>query len=140
MANIVELREKSDEQLEEMLTNGREEMFNLRFQKAISQLKDGIRIRTVRRELAQVQSVLGNRQLAIAAAAEHPEIAVALNGKEWDANARYVYEDQGFQVEFTNDGAQVASALVDLNKKAPRTRRQRNAQSARQLVKHYEIN
>ena len=42
-------------------------------------------------------------------------------------------EDQGFQVEFTNDGAQVASALVDLNKKAPKTRRQRNAKAARQL-------
>ncbi|MGB1251977.1 MAG: 50S ribosomal protein L29 [Candidatus Promineifilaceae bacterium] len=140
MANIVELREKNNVQLEEMLTNGREEMFNLRFQKAISQLKDGIRIRTVRRELAQVQSVLGNRQLAITAASQYPEIASALSGVEWDASARYVYEDQGFQVEFTNNGSQVASALVNLNVKAPKTRRQRDAKAARQLVKRYEIN
>lgn len=140
MANIVELREKSDEQLEEMLANGREEMFNLRFQKAISQLKDGLRIRTVRREMAQAQSVLGNRQLAIAAAASQPEVAAALGGSEWDATARYVYEDQGFQVEFTNGGATVATALVDLNKKAPKTRRQRDAKAARQLVMRYAIN
>ena len=140
MANIVELREKSDEQLEEMLTNGREEMFNLRFQKAISQLKDGMRIRTVRREMAQAQSVLGNRQLAIDAAAAQADVAAALSRSEWDASARYVYEDQGFQVEFTADGATIATALVDLNQKKPKTRRQRNAKAAHQLVKQYEIN
>ena len=34
MLNIVELREMSDDRLEEMVENAREEMFNLRFQKA----------------------------------------------------------------------------------------------------------
>lgn len=34
MAQIVELQDKSNDKLEEMLENGREELFNLRFQKA----------------------------------------------------------------------------------------------------------
>ena len=80
MANIVELREMSDDKLEEMLENAREEMFNLRFQQATAQLDNHARVRIVRREIAQVETVLHMRKLAIDTAAIEPDIAAALSG------------------------------------------------------------
>jgi large subunit ribosomal protein L29 len=74
MANIVELREMSDDKLEELLENAREEMFNLRFQKASARLENTTRIREVRREIAQFETVLNMRQQAIAAAAADPAV------------------------------------------------------------------
>ena len=49
-----ELRELSDEQLEERLRELREELFNLRFQYATRQLTNTARIREVRRDIARV--------------------------------------------------------------------------------------
>lgn len=139
MANIVELRDMSNEKLEEMLENGREEMFNLRFQHAGARVSDTNRIRIVRREVAQIQSVLHNRSLAIETAAAHAEIAPALSGKEWDATAKYVYEDSGWSVVFSADNAEVATALVNLNAKKPKTRRQRLTKATRERVVSYDL-
>ncbi len=125
MANIVELREMSDAKLEEMLENSREEMFNLRFQKASARLENHARLKTVRREIAQLETVLNMRQLAIETAVASEELAAALVGKEWEATARYSYEDAGWQVTFVDgSGDELASALVNLNKKRPHSRRQ----------------
>ena len=140
MANIVELRGETDEKLEEMLENAREEMFNLRFQKAISQLQNTARIKEVRREMAQLQEALHKRQLAKAEAAALPEITAVLEGKEWFASANYVYEDSVWQVAFEDaDGNALASASVDLNKKQPKGRRERAKLDAPQLVTNVEI-
>ncbi len=130
MANIVELRDFSNEKLEDMLEGSREEMFNLRFQQASSRLTNPARIKEVRREVAQLNTVLANRRLAIQEAAAHAQIASALSGRNYDATAKYVYEEQGFQVEFTDGSATVATALVNLSKKQPHGRRQRAAASA----------
>jgi len=140
MANIVELRNMSNEKLEEMLENAREEMFNLRFQHAATRLENTVRIKDVRREFAQVKTVLGQRQQVIAEASSHPEIAKALDGKEWTGTANYVYEDESWAVAFDSDGKNVASAKVNLNVKKPRTRRQRNAAGAVRQVTSYEVN
>ncbi len=140
MANIVELRDESDEKLEEMLDNAREEMFNLRFQKAIAQLQNTARIKEVRREMAQLQEVMHKRQLAKAEAAASPEITAVLKDKEWFASASYVYENSSWQVEFEDeDGNALASASVDLNKKQPSGRRERAQLDAPQLVTNVEI-
>lgn len=139
MANIVELRDKSNEQLEEMLENSREELFNLRFQHAALRVTDTTRIRTVRRELAQVTSVLHNRGLAVAAAAANSDIAAALSGRDYDATARYVYEDAAYSVEFSAENSTIATALVDLNKKQPKGRRARAAAGAVDRVVSYEV-
>ncbi len=140
MAYIVELRGESDEKLEEMLENAREEMFNLRFQKAIAQLQNAARIKEVRREMAQLQEALHKRQLAKAEAAAHADITAVLKDKEWFASASYVYEDSVWQVEFEDeDGNALASAAVDLNKKQPKGRRGRARQYAPQLVTNVEI-
>ena len=139
MANIVELREMSDEKLEEMLDTAREEMFNLRFQKAIAQLQNTIRIRHVRREIAQVQEVLHKRQMAKEVAAAQPEIAAALQGKEMFASARYVYEASAWQVLFEDDaGNELATAMVNLNRKHAKTRQERVKKGQPHLVTSFE--
>jgi large subunit ribosomal protein L29 len=140
MANIVELREMSDEKLEELLENGREEMFNLRFQQASSRLEDYSRLKAVRREIAQLETVLNMRQLAIETAVADPSLSSALAGKEWDASVRYVYEDSGWQVEFVDDsGEELATALVNLNKKRPHSRRQAKKKNQPQRVVSAEV-
>lgn len=117
MANIVELNQMSNDKLEKTLEEAREEMFNLRFQMASARLENTARLRQVRREVAQVETVLHQRQLATDAAAAEPEIALRLDGKEWQANARYVYEDSAWQVEFNDKGGKkLVTAWVNLNK------------------------
>jgi large subunit ribosomal protein L29 len=49
-----ELRELSEEQLEDRLRELREELFNLRFQYATRQLTNTARIKEVRRDIARV--------------------------------------------------------------------------------------
>ena len=140
MANIVELREMSDDKLDELLENAREEMFNLRFQKATAQLDNHARVKIVRREIAQIETVLRMRQMAIDTAAEQPEIAAALSGKEWRANAHFDYEDSAWQVEFNDeDDNSLATALVNLNKKQPQSRKDRAHSKSVQLVVSYEV-
>jgi large subunit ribosomal protein L29 len=129
MATILELQEMSDQKLEEMLENNREEMFNLRFQKAATRLKDFARLRQVRRDIAQLETVLHLRWLAAQTAAEEPAIAQALDGKEWKSSSRFDYEESAWRVEFvdTND-RQLASATVNLNQKRPKGRKERAQQ------------
>lgn len=140
MANIVELREISDEKLAEMIENSREEMFNLRFQHAMTRLEDTSRLRKVRRELAQLQTVLHMRQLAIETALGEEALANALADQEWRASSWYSYEDSAWVVEFSDqDGNELASALVNLNKKRPKGRRMRQTKKQPRLVISYEI-
>ncbi|NLF64435.1 MAG: 50S ribosomal protein L29 [Chloroflexi bacterium] len=137
MAHIVELRGMSNERLEEMLENAREELFNLRFQAASARLENTARIRVVRREVAQIQEVLHKRQLAVEAAQRQPEIAGALADKTWNADVHFDYEQNGWVVTFrSKDGAELARALIDLNKKSAGKRKQRDEAN---LVKSYEV-
>ncbi len=140
MANIVEIREMSDDKLLEKIEDAREELFNLRFQKAFAQLDNHARLKTVRRDVAQYESVLGMRKLAVEAAAGVPAIAEALAGKDWRATASYVYEDSGWQVIFRDESSdRLAAALVNLNKKRPNSRSERSKKGQPQLVTSYEI-
>ena len=54
-----ELRNMSAEQLTVKLKELKAELFNLRFQHAINQLENPMRIQTVKREIAKVNTVLG---------------------------------------------------------------------------------
>ena len=140
MANIVEVREMSNDKLDKLLENAREEMFNLRFQKATAQLDNHARVKIVRREIAQIETVKHMRQLAIDTATEQPEIASALSGKEWRANAHFDYEDSAWQVEFNDeDDKSVATALVNLNTKQPKSRKDRARSKSVQLIVSYEV-
>jgi len=59
-----ELRELSEEELAKRLRDLKEELFNLRFQAATGQLDNPMRIRQVRREIARVQTIQRERELA----------------------------------------------------------------------------
>jgi large subunit ribosomal protein L29 len=59
-----ELRDLSDEDLRGKLRELQEELFNLRFQLATGQIENVGRIRTVRRDIARLQTILRQRQLA----------------------------------------------------------------------------
>jgi large subunit ribosomal protein L29 len=59
-----ELRDFADEELRGKLRELQEELFNLRFQLATGQIENVGRIRTVRRDIARMHTVLRQRQLA----------------------------------------------------------------------------
>jgi len=140
MANIVELRDMDNEELSEMIENGREELFNLRFQNASGQLENYARVKTVRREIAQVQSVLHMRELAAREASQQQEIASVLANQSWTATARFNYEDSAWRVDFADeDGKKLANAMVNLNKSRPQGRKGRENKKQPTLVTRYEI-
>jgi len=93
MLSIVELRDMSDEKLAEMLENTREEIFNLRFQQASARLDDLSQIKRARREIAQLETVLNQRDLAVRAALEQPEVSSVIEGQDdWSAEVHFSYE------------------------------------------------
>ena len=61
-----DLRELNADELVERLREAKEELFNLRFQLATGQLSNNRRLRTVRREIARVYTVLRERELGLA--------------------------------------------------------------------------
>lgn len=58
-----EVREMTDRELENKLTEYKQELFNLRFQMAAGQLENHMRIRDVRRNIARVKTVIRERDL-----------------------------------------------------------------------------
>jgi len=111
-----------------MLENTREEMFNLRFQHASARLDDLSQLKRVRREIAQLETVLNHRDLAVSAALARPDIQEALaEHKQWTAQAHFSYEESAWIVTFTEDKDELASAMINLNKKKARGRKARRA-------------
>lgn len=64
-----DLRTRSDDELKEQLLRLRKESFNLRFQVASGQLENTARRREVRRDIARVKTILGERRRTAARAA-----------------------------------------------------------------------
>lgn len=67
--NAQELRNKTPDQLRDDLAQLKKEAFNLRFQQATGQLENTARVKTVRRDVARVITVL-NEKAADAASAD----------------------------------------------------------------------
>lgn len=61
----VELRELSVEELEIKLEEDREELENLRFRQTLQEVENPLRIRWLRREIAQILTVLREYELGI---------------------------------------------------------------------------
>lgn len=59
--NAQELNQKTPDQLREDLAALKKEAFNLRFQQATGQLENTARMRTVRRDVARVLTVLNQK-------------------------------------------------------------------------------
>ena len=53
-----EIKEMSVDELNEKLSNLKEELFNLRFQLAINQLDNPMRISAVKKDIARVKTIL----------------------------------------------------------------------------------
>lgn len=54
----IEIRKLSAEQLNEKLLDLKAELFNLRFQHAINQLDNPIRMKAVKRDIARIKTVI----------------------------------------------------------------------------------
>ena len=61
MAKIDDLKVKTDDQLQQQLTELKREQFNLRFQSATNQLEKPSRVREVRRTIAQIKTLQTER-------------------------------------------------------------------------------
>ena len=61
MTKVTDLRAKTEDQLGEELGNLKREAFNLRFQAATSQLEKPSRVREVRRDIARIKTLQGDR-------------------------------------------------------------------------------
>ncbi len=59
-----EIRELSDQELEQRLEDLKDELFNLRFQLATGQLENMMQIKDCRRNIARVKTVLRERTLS----------------------------------------------------------------------------
>ncbi|GAB3414365.1 large ribosomal subunit protein uL29 [Flindersiella endophytica] len=64
-SKATELRNLGDEELADKLREAKEELFNLRFQAATGQLESHGRLRTIRREIARIYTVMRERELGI---------------------------------------------------------------------------
>ncbi len=58
-----EIRELSAEDLQAKLQDARQELFNLRFQMATSQLDNTARVRQVKKDIARIQTEMRAREL-----------------------------------------------------------------------------
>ncbi|MCZ7527569.1 MAG: 50S ribosomal protein L29 [Acidimicrobiia bacterium] len=69
-SEATELHQLNDSELERRLLEAREEHFNLRFQNATGQLDNTARLGQVRRQVARLETILREREIAAAEAAE----------------------------------------------------------------------
>jgi large subunit ribosomal protein L29 len=68
--SVNDLRELNDGELIQRLAEAKEEHFNLRFQLATGQLDNTARLGEVRRDVARLNTLLREREIAAAEAAE----------------------------------------------------------------------
>jgi large subunit ribosomal protein L29 len=64
MAAIDQLKQQTDDQLQQQLGELKREQFNLRFQSATNQLEKPSRVREVRRTIAQIKTLQTERARA----------------------------------------------------------------------------
>jgi large subunit ribosomal protein L29 len=69
MAKIDDLKTETDDQLTDRLAELKREQFNLRFQAATNQIEKPVRIREVRRTIAQIKTLQNERARAASAKA-----------------------------------------------------------------------
>jgi len=62
-----DLRGLLDDELVDKLRQAKEELFNLRFQSATGQLDNNARLRTVKRDIARIYTVMRERELGLTA-------------------------------------------------------------------------
>ena len=63
MLDIKEIRDLNSQDLTQEVEDLKEELFNLRFQQAVGQLDDTARLRTVKKTIARILTVMKERSL-----------------------------------------------------------------------------
>ena len=71
---VDDLRTQPEDELVTKLKEFKEELFNLRFQAATGQLENNSRLRTVKKDIARIYTVLRERELGIRTAPGSDEI------------------------------------------------------------------
>jgi large subunit ribosomal protein L29 len=66
-----QVRELADAELETRLAEAKQELFNLRFQNVTGQLDNSARIGQVRKDVARIETILRQREIAAAEATEN---------------------------------------------------------------------
>ncbi len=69
MSKMEDFKTKTDDELSAELTELKREAFNLRFQAATNQLEKPARVKIVRRDIARIKTLQGERARAAAAKA-----------------------------------------------------------------------
>jgi large subunit ribosomal protein L29 len=64
MMKTADIRNMSDEEIRSRIDDTRQELMNLRFQVITGQLTDTSRLRKIRRQVAQLETMLHERELA----------------------------------------------------------------------------
>lgn len=67
MKNAKEFRDLSELELDKKAVDLKQELFNLRFQLAVNQLENPMRIKAVKKQIAVVKTIQRERELADAA-------------------------------------------------------------------------
>ena len=62
-SELQKIREMNDVELTKKLNDLKEDLFNLRFQHAINQLDNPMRLKAVRKEIAIVKTIIREREL-----------------------------------------------------------------------------
>ncbi|MCL2068580.1 MAG: 50S ribosomal protein L29 [Oscillospiraceae bacterium] len=62
--NASEIRDLSERELTEKLSDLKAELFNLRFQHAINQLENPMRLNHVKKDIARVKTIIRQRETA----------------------------------------------------------------------------
>ena len=59
-----EMREISNGDLEKLIDDAKEELFNMRFQKSVGKLTNTARARTLKKDIARAKTIMHERRLA----------------------------------------------------------------------------
>ncbi len=65
MINIEEIRDLPDEEIRERIQEMKEELFRLRFRTTTAELENPMLLRSLRRDVARMQTVIRERELAV---------------------------------------------------------------------------
>jgi large subunit ribosomal protein L29 len=69
-----DLRDKSKQELKDMLEGLHKELFNLRFRRGAQELPNPLRLRTLRRDIARIKTVLREDEIGIRKLLEQKKI------------------------------------------------------------------
>ncbi len=74
MEKLERLRELSREELEEKIAGHKEEVFNLRLSRNTKELDNPVRLRSLRREMARIKTILREDETGVRRLSEAPSL------------------------------------------------------------------